>query len=438
MQNRTTRFVTLISLVLLLLTAGCEGRGHTPDGAPSSAPAAKLIFWTPFTGGDGSFMRDLVNEYNRTNPDHVSVELINNNSDEYYTRLPTAIVTNEAPDVAIVHASRFRQFANAGFLTNIQDEAEAAGVRWENYNSKILSRTMINDDHYAIPLDTHFDVMYYNKKWIASAGLLNDDGSLKLQSGEDGFSDFLTTLREKLPPEVAPLALPDARSDAYWLWWSFYNQMDGGGTFYSNDGQSLAIDNKRALKALRYVDSLYESKFIPPNLSDTLTLFSQNKAALLILGVWSSGALANESSIDIGVAPIPLLYDHPATWGDSHTLAFPVHDKSDPDKLIASVKFADWITQHGDSWAKAGHVPGNLQALRSEGYRELRFSSEFSKEVDHVAYFPDHPFQGEINDSFSAYFTKMLHGALTPELLLQEAQKQITEQIQDLFGDGEP
>ncbi|OXM86004.1 extracellular solute-binding protein [Paenibacillus rigui] len=426
--------LTLIVLCILMTACNSEPQGSQFTSQPIKT-TTKITFWTPFSGGDGSFMRELVNQYNQENTEHVFVELTNNNSDEYYTRLPTAIVTDEAPDVAIIHASRFAQYVPAGFLTNIQQATTEANVNWNDYNTMILNKTTVNGSHYAIPLDTHFDVMYYNKKWIKQAGLLREDGSLNLEPGEEGFIQFLRTLQKRIPSNIAPLALPNTRSDAYWLWWSFYNQMNDGGQFYGNEGNSLNINNGPSLRALNYVNELYTSKLIPPDLSDTFSIFQADKAALLILGVWSTGALESESSLDLGVAPIPLIYDHPAVWGDSHTMAFPAHTKSDPAKVVASIKFADWISKHGDSWARAGHIPGNLSALKSKMFTDRRFSSIYTSEVDHVTYFPDHPFQGKINDFISSEIAKMLHQSESPEDVLRNSQNQITKQIQEHFGE---
>jgi multiple sugar transport system substrate-binding protein len=156
---------------------------------------------------------------------------------------------------------------------------------------------------------------------------------------------------------------------------------------------------------------------------------------MLILGVWSTGALETDSSLDLGVAPIPQIYDRPAVWGDSHTLAFPAHTNEDPAKLAASVKFADWISRHGDSWARAGHVPGNLKAMHAQAFLDRRFSEIYASEVAHVVYFPDNPFQGQVNDLIIGEIAKMLHLSVPPAETLKNAQSKINPQLQAHFGE---
>jgi GH43 family beta-xylosidase len=117
----------------------------------------RITFWSPFSGGDGQFMDALVQQYNNENTDHVKVEQINNNSGDYYTKLATAIVTEEAPDIAIVHSSKYSQYTPAGFLTDMNELALEAGVHWEDFNPTIMKSTVMNDKHYGIPLDTHLE-----------------------------------------------------------------------------------------------------------------------------------------------------------------------------------------------------------------------------------------------------------------------------------------
>jgi multiple sugar transport system substrate-binding protein len=309
---------SILLLVLCLYLSSCTMLEAEKPLSPVSK--LRITFWSPFSGGDGQFMAALVQQFNAENQDHIKVEQVNNNSGDYYTKLPTAIVTEEAPDVAIIHSSKYSQYVPAGFLYNIDSLALEAGVKWEDYNPAILKSTVINHQHFGIPLDTHMEVMYYNKKWLRQAGLLDEHEKPILSAGEAGFSDFLKKIQLKTPADIAPLAEPNVRIDALWLWYSMYNQMNiDGGRMYTDDGKTAAIDNPSALKSLQYVNSLYTSKLIPPNINDTVLTFSAGKAAVLITGVWATGTFEKIAGLDFGVTKMPLIYDHPAAWG-IHTL----------------------------------------------------------------------------------------------------------------------
>jgi len=429
--NRPSKFIAMSLLVLLgLCTASCSPPAVSiPEDASSSK--LRITFWSPFSGGDGQFMAELVQQYNLENKDHVKVEQINNNSGDYYSKLSTAIVTEEAPDIAIVHSAKYSQYVPAEFLTDLNDLAQEAGVDWNAFNSTILKSTVADRKHYGIPLDTHLEVMYYNKTLLKQAGLLDDHDKPILANGEEGFRQFLRQIRAHVPPSVTPLAEPSVRIDSFWLWYSFYNQMNmDGGRFYADDSQTAGIDNPAALQSLSFVNSLYADKLILPNINDAMQTFAKGNAAVLITGVWATGTFEKLPDLNFGVSKIPQIYDHPATWGDSHTFSLPYHEKPDKQKQIAALKFANWVAAHGASWAKAGHIPAVKQAVESAEFQQLKYRPDYASSADDVKYFPNQPRQGKINDEMVREFEKMMAGQQTPQEVLRNAQKIINTNLQ--------
>ncbi|WP_458119560.1 extracellular solute-binding protein [Paenibacillus sp. Z6-24] len=381
----------------------------------------QIHFWTPFSGGDISFMQELVRQYNEQNTDHIQVTMKNNKLDDYYTKLSTAIVTEEAPDVAVVHASMHAQYIPARFITDISAVSAQTGVQWDHFNPAILKRTVSDGRHYGLPLDTHFSVLYYNKKWLKQAGLYKD-GQVIIKPGEEGFMEFLQMIQRKVPGDVAPLAVPNVRIDSLWLWWSLYAQMEGGGMLYTPDGSRASLNMPAARQSLELVASLYDQQLIPPDINNATIQFAQGKAALLFLGVWSIGSFEQVEGLDFGVMPFPQIYDKPGSWGDAHTLAFPVHSDQDPHRLAAAVKFAEWLTHHGAVWGKAGHVPAVRDQAASESYLSLPYRREYAGAADDVEYFPEHPKQSEVNDALVNELEKLWYGKQTVDQMLDRLE----------------
>ncbi|CAK4868593.1 unnamed protein product [Aphanomyces euteiches] len=203
-----------------------------------------------------------------------------------------------------------------------------------------------------------------------------------------------------------------------------------GGKFYTEDGKTAAIDNPSALQALKFVNSLYTSKLIIPNINDAMQTFTNGKAAVLITGVWATGNFEKVADLDFGVTKIPQIYDHPAVWGDSHTFSLPYHAKQDKQKQLAALKFANWVADHGAHWAKAGHIPAVKKAVQSAEFQQLKYHPDYASSADDVIYFPDYPKQSKINDEIIREFEKMMVGQLTPQEVLRNAQKIINANIQ--------
>ncbi|WP_458119557.1 ABC transporter substrate-binding protein [Paenibacillus sp. Z6-24] len=419
---RRNKFIStgMLLLAIMLVLSACAGGSQPSQSAEGGETAGKtkITFWTPFSGGDGEFMTAMIDRFNQENKE-IQVEQLSNRSEDYYTKLQTSLASDQAPDLAVMHSSRMPQFVPSGYVTPLDDLASSAGVNWDEFNPTILESTIYDNQHYSIPLDTHAIVMYYNKKYLEQAGVLKD-GKPVFEQSPEGFTEFLTKIKNAVPADVAPLAQPSVRIDAYWMFWGFYNQLTGGGKFYDANGKA-ELNNPQALEALEYVNSLYTSNLIPPNVNDAVKLFQDQKAAIVITGVWSTGAFENIKGLDFGVVPMPQIYDQPATWGDSHTLALPKHSKEDPAKQQAALTFANWLAQHGDMWAKAGHIPSVTKVLDSQEFKDLPYRSDYAKSADFVKYWPRNEKQGQVNDNVIKEFEKMMAGKQDPATTLEKS-----------------
>ncbi|AEI40814.1 ABC transporter substrate-binding protein [Paenibacillus mucilaginosus] len=426
----TRRFIPAASLMLAasLALSACAKTDPAPAAGTGAAPAqggtaasakVKLNYWTPFSGGDGDFMNEMVKKFNEESKD-TQVEILNSKSEDYYTKLQTAVASDQAPDVAVMHSARLPQFVPAGTLSPLDEHASSAGVNWGDFNKNILDSTVYDGRHYSIPLDTHALVMYYNTKFLDQAGVLKD-GRPVFEKSPEGFTAFLQKIKDSVPKDVAPLAQPNVRIDAYWMFWGFYNQLKDGGKFYGEDGKKGALNNPAALQALEYVNSLYTKELIPPNINDAFKLFLEGKAAVLVTGVWGTGAFENAKGLEFGVVPMPQIYDQPATWGDSHTLVLPKHSKEDPAKQKAAVAFSNWLAQHGAMWAKAGHVPAVTKVTQSDEFKALKYRAEYVESANYVKYWPRNGKQGQINDEIIKEFEKMMFKKQDPAATLKNA-----------------
>ncbi|WP_251037316.1 extracellular solute-binding protein [Paenibacillus albidus] len=293
-------------------------------------------------------------------------------------------------------------------------------------------------EHYAVPLDTHTLVLYYNKQFLREAGLLDADDKPVIGKGEQGFTAFLQKIKAAVLPGVAPLAMPSTRIDSVWLWWSLYNQIDGGGGFYNQEGSQAVFNNSQSLRALEYINSLYTQELMPPDINDAFKMFYDGEAAVLITGVWETGAFEKEEGLELGVVPIPVIYDHPAVWGDSHTLAIPAKGNMSPEKKEAAMVFASWAVEHGVMWAEAGHVPSANKVIGSQAFTEMKFRSDYAATADYVAYWPRNIKQWSINEEIIAQFEKMIYKEQTPAQALAQAVDGINLKLTNGKAGGTP
>ncbi|WP_419874502.1 ABC transporter substrate-binding protein [Candidatus Pristimantibacillus sp. PTI5] len=418
----------VIGLQIAALTGCASKEADNPADNETKASTVRLEFWTPFSGGDNQFMTEMVNRFNKENKE-IEVVQVNSRLDDYYSRLKTAIMSGNAPDLAILHQTSLQQFVQNGYIEKLTEPAKQINLDWTGFNKNILDSTMYDGHSYAVPLDTHALVMYYNKSFLRQAGLLDADGNPLMSAGADGFAAFLQKLKASIPPNIAPMAQPSTRIDSVWLWWSLYNQINGGGTFYNEQGTEAVFNNPKALKALTFVDQLYKKQLIPPNINDAFKLFYDGEAAVLITGMWGTGAFEKATNLDFGVIPMPVLFDQPAVWGDSHTIAIPTRHAMTDERKRAALTFAKWCVEHGAMWAEAGHVPSMTKVVAGEPFNSLDYRSAYAATANYVAYWPRHVRQWSIVEILIQEFEKMNYSQQSPEQTLQAAVKRVNTEL---------
>ena len=53
-------------------------------------------------------------------------------------------------------------------------------------------------------------------------------------------------------------------------------------------------------------------------------------------------------------AMLPVIFEQPAAWGNSHTYVFP--DNKKPERTKAAMEFVKWMSDHNFEWSRdSGH-----------------------------------------------------------------------------------
>ena len=172
----------------------------------------------------------------------------------YYTKLQLAAVGGRPPDVAISHATRLGSLAPAGLVMELTPELlDKHGITEDKFEPAVWKRGQFKGKQYAIPLDTHPFVLYYNTDLAKKADLLGEDGRLRPLNGEkevlDAFSAF-----KKASGQWG--VVTEIRGVSLWrLFLTLYGQQSGGPIF-SADGKELTIENDKAERALDFMQQL--------------------------------------------------------------------------------------------------------------------------------------------------------------------------------------
>src|SRR5215469_17840117 len=146
--------------------------------ANAHAAAVELTYWDFLGGGDGVRMKQIVDEFNKGQSDIHVTESTLTWGEPFYTKVHTAVVAGQTPDVMTYHLSHFP----TGVLTKdlrplSTEELSQAGLKASDFQQSLVERSLEiskkygqSDQLFGVPLDIHTLVLYYSKTALQKAG----------------------------------------------------------------------------------------------------------------------------------------------------------------------------------------------------------------------------------------------------------------------------
>jgi len=402
----------------------------------ASAPAQTINYWNLFGGGDGLRMIQLEQMFAKSYPSITLKATTLAWGLPYYTKLTTSTVAGQAPDVAIMHMTRLPAFAPPGLLEPLDLGLLAQyGITAKSFLPDIWQKAQYNGQVYAIPLDTHPFVMYYNTDICRKAGLLGPDGKLKPLAGPAALLDAFKRA-QKVTGKYG-LALDTADVMPWRLFYSLYSQT--GGKVLSPDGKSIVLDNAKATKVLSFMAELTQTSKVAGASTDypgAVALFSSGKAGFHWNGEWEATTFQAQK-LPFDVTLFPNIFGGLQAQADSHSFVIPRQRSLDKGKLAASLTFISNTLKNSVVWAQGGHIPAYLPVATSAAYKGLTPQSHYAAEAAHVVYDPAAWYSGAastMETDAGAAFQAVMQGHLTPA----QAISQFTSDVQKLIATPPP
>lgn len=406
-----------------------------PAQLAHAASTQNLAYWNLFGGGDGVRMIQMEKDFAKANP---SIQVKSTTLSwglPYYTKLTTSTVAGKAPDIGILHITRLAAYAPAGLLTPLDAGVLAKhGISPDKFLPAIWSKGQYNGKTYAIPLDTHPLVMYYNVDICKKAGLLDASGKLKPMMGPTGVLNAFKAA-QKVTGKYG-LALDSADVMLWRVFYALYTQL--GGKIISGDAKSVVIDPAKATKVLQFMSELTSSKVAPSNAAyaDSVALFSSGKAAFLWNGDWEATTFQT-GKMNFDMTLFPNIFGTNATQADSHSFVVPRQRNMSSDRLDAILTFISFMLKDSLVWAQGGHIPAYLPVATSSAYKSLSPQSHYAAEAQYVTYDPNAWWSGSASQmelDADSYFQAVLLGKSTPA----KAISQFHADLQKLINTPQP
>ena len=393
--------------------------------AAGAAQAKETVVWWDFLGGgDGARMKTLLEEFNAEHADSIEIQATTLDwGVPFYTKVQTSAAVGEGPDVMTYHASRLPLAVSQGSLSELTpDDMAVMGMTPDTFATATWDAVNVDGKQYAVPFDTHPIVLYYNKDKLEAAGLLGADGLPTGLNGVDNFSAAMAKLQEGGTKWGMAITTADG-GFAFRTIYSYLCQQNGS---IGNDGAWLVDDNAEKLANSVQVIADWVSNGYAPSYTEypaAVALFTSGEAAFMINGVWEVPTMVdlekNGKLFNWGAIELPVMFDKPCTYADSHAFAIPNNTgkPATPEKHAAVLEVIKWMSEHSLFWASAGHIPANKSVQELPEYLAMQPQATYATLIPNQVFDPKSTFAGVASPLFDAAgnaFTAAMNGEVSP------------------------
>jgi len=406
--------------------------------AGSAAAQETVVWWDFLSGGDGVRMKQLIEQFNAEHEGQIAIDATTLEwGTPFYSKVQTSAAVGEAPDLMTYHASRIPLAVQQGILQEITAaDWEAMGLSQSDYDAATWDAVTVDGKQYAVPFDTHPIVLYYNKDILGQAGLLTEDGLPKGMESGEAFTATLQALKDA----GVQFPMGSVTADGNFMFRTIYSLMGQQDGELMTDGEFLAGDNGEKLQNALAVLAGWTEDGLQSTYTDypaTVALFTSGEAAMMINGVWEVPTMADLQAagnlFEWGAVELPVIFDHPSTYADSHAFAIPANQgvEMTPEKRAAVEEVIGWMARNSLAWASAGHIPAYNPVTASDEYKAMEPNATYSPLTANMIFDPKTPLAGvagPIFDVMSTYFVPTLNGEMDPA----EAVEAIRDELNDM------
>ncbi len=420
-------FKSILAVIFMMVFAvGTVSAGGSKDNSSKANGPVEVSFWSLFTGGDGEFFDAMVKEFNRTHPDIV-MKSDTVKFDNYYTKLTTALAAKNAPDVVVVHQSNLLNYVPKGSLYPLDDILKQLNAPMSDFVPAPLEACRFDGKLYALPLDVHALIMYYNTDLFKQAGVT------KVPQTYDEVIKAAQAVQQKTGAMGLAVDNTTATYKAYTLTRLFMSMLKQEGVdILSADNSKANFNNAAGEKALKALIDMVQTYKVTPSGLDydgAVTAFRLGKAGMHFNGVWATGMFEEQNGLAFAAVPLPPMMGQPAAWSGSHTLAVPVQKTMDPKKLEAAVTFILWMTEHGEMWAKAGHIPIRVSVTQKPEFQNLPYRKGYADAAAFAIAPPRTPAWDEIYNNLSDSLEYAVNRNQNVKTALADMEKKVNDII---------
>ena len=186
MKKRTTTCILAAMMALSACLSGCStgtsgsasaSSGTQGTSSGESSDIIQLTYWYSWQDKIAENNVERIQEFNETvgkeNGIQVTAEY-QGTYDDLHSKLKSAFVANEEPDVCVMEIASMKPFADGGIIQPIQEMVAQEDV--DDFYPGLMENCYVDGVLYGVPYLRSTPVLYYNKTLFEKAGLVSEKG----------------------------------------------------------------------------------------------------------------------------------------------------------------------------------------------------------------------------------------------------------------------
>lgn len=286
---RKTTKVVAIGLGLTMILTGCAPA--SPDGSGSTEAVSLTWMTRPDNQAEADVYASISDDITAKG---IGLDLTyvagSSEGSPYQDKLKVDIAAGTAPDVFWLPGTDIADFAKAGLIMNIREEAAKTEHSDADFYAGPMESLTVDPDTgatspdflWGVPRDVSTFALYMNLDLIQAAGV--DDPRELAAAGEWDWDAFEATSK-------AITDLGDGNkgfgAGGWWANWGYFVHSAGGG-FFNEDRTACALDSDESVAGLEYLKGLYDNGYGVPFGEDAEPGFKAGQVGMFINGRWAT------------------------------------------------------------------------------------------------------------------------------------------------------
>jgi len=351
--------VAIISLAIVIaICLSCSRTGKKTD-------VVEVTFWHAMGGPLGKVLVEMINEFNRTHPNIQIVPVSMGQYNALSQKIMAAVAADRPPTMAQAYENWTVELILTESIVPIEQFVRSEDGLSEESLADILPVFIENNTWngvlWSFPFNKSVRALYYNKDLFREAGL---DPEHPPTNWEEYF-EYAKRITKDIDGDGVPDVWGNAGQVNVWMFGNLLIQ--NGGSFLSDDGESVAFNSREGIEALAFMKKMLADGvgFVASGY-EYQNDFLAGKVGMIEGSTVSIAFMKGKYSFEMGIAPIPRGKLPGCLIAGTNVVIF---KKASPEQQKAAWEFIKWFTdtEQTSRWAASTfYVPVRKSAFETE------------------------------------------------------------------------